>query len=147
VRVVLFDARDQSSIDVALAIRRRVFVDEQGFPLDEEMDAHDRGDPETVHAVAFAEGVPIGAGRFYAVDPSCVQIGRMAVLSRERGKGAGRALLLALLAEARRRGYRRARLLAQLHAIPFYRAARFVAAGEPEMDGGQLHQAMQTELG
>jgi len=98
----------------ALAIRTRVFVLEQGVPLAEEVDEHDRDDRDAVHALVYDDaGRPAGAGRYYISEPGTAQIGRMAVSAEHRGRGAGRALLDALVAEARRRGLRRAHLHAQ----------------------------------
>jgi predicted GNAT family N-acyltransferase len=131
----------------ALAIRLRVFVEEQGVPPDEEIDAHDRDDPIAVHALARdASGAPIGAGRYYVAEPGVVQIGRMAVLAETRGTGAGAALLRALVDDARRRGYLRAHLHAQVNAREFYLKSGFSDDGETLWDAGILHQPMSLEL-
>lgn len=131
----------------ALAIRTRVFVGEQGVPPDEEIDVHDRSDLQAVHALVRADGRIVGAGRFYVSAPRTVQIGRMAVDAASRGSGAGRALLTALVGEARRRGFDRAHLHAQTHARGFYAKAGFADDGEPLWDAGILHQPMSLELG
>jgi predicted GNAT family N-acyltransferase len=132
----------------ALAIRLRVFVEEQGVPPEEEIDAHDRDDPVALHALARdPSGTPVGTGRYYVGEPGVVQIGRMAVLAEARGTGAGSALLRALVAEARRRGYRRAHLHAQVHAREFYLKSGFSDDGETLWDAGILHQPMSLELG
>ncbi len=131
----------------ALAIRTRVFVGEQGVPPDEEIDEHDRSDALAVHALALADGRTVGAGRFYESSPGTVQIGRMAVEPQARGRGAGRALLAALVEEARLRGFRRAHLHAQTHAREFYAKAGFSDDGEPLWDAGILHQPMSLDLG
>jgi predicted GNAT family N-acyltransferase len=118
----------------ALAIRLRVFVEEQGVPPDEEIDAHDRDDPIAVHALARdASGAPIGAGRYYVAEPGVVQIGRMAVLAETRGTGAGA-------------GYLRAHLHAQVNAREFYLKSGFSDDGETLWDAGILHQPMSLEL-
>jgi predicted GNAT family N-acyltransferase len=131
----------------ALAIRLRVFVEEQGGPPDEEIDAHDRDDPIAVHAlVRDASGMPLGTGRYYESEPGVVQIGRMAVLAEARGMGAGAALLRALVAEARRRGFLRAHLHAQVHAREFYVKNGFSDDGETLWDAGILHQPMSLDL-
>ena len=63
-----------------------MFVEEQGVPPDEEIDAHDRDDPIAVHAlVRDPSGTPVGTGRYYVTEPGVVQIGRMAVLAETRG--------------------------------------------------------------
>ena len=132
---------------IALAIRTRAFVDEQGVPPEEEMDAHDRTTADAVHGlVRDWTGRPIGAGRYFPLDRQTVQIGRMAVAADVRGTGVGRALLDALEAEARRRGFVAARLHAQTQARGFYAKAGFTDDGEPLWDAGILHQPMQKWL-
>ena len=132
---------------VAREIRIRVFVEEQGVPLDEEMDAHDVTDRAAVHALVYDDsGTPVGAGRFYAADRQTAQVGRMAVSAETRGAGAGAALLAGLLAEARRRGFTRAHLWAQTHACAFYRKAGFYNDGAPLWDAGIEHQPMTLAL-
>jgi predicted GNAT family N-acyltransferase len=147
VTVELFDITDSERMQAALAIRLRVFVDEQGVPPDEEVDEHDRSDPSAVHAVARdATGRPVGAGRYYVAAPGTVQIGRMAVLAGLRGEGVGAALLGALVAEAGRRGFARAHLHAQVHARDFYVKAGFSDDGPPLVDAGILHQPMTLDF-
>jgi predicted GNAT family N-acyltransferase len=145
-QVELFDVTAREPMKQALAIRRCVFVEEQGVPLEEEADEHDSGDLGAVHALATLDRTAVGAGRFFALDAESVQIGRMAVLPGARGRGAGRAILDALVREARRLGFRRACLLAQVHAVTFYAAAGFVPRGERVTDAGILHEWMEKSL-
>jgi len=149
-RVVLFGVADTARMDQALAIRSHVFIEEQKVPRDDEVDEHDLADPGAVHALAVARQgeVAMGTGRFFEGEPGCAQIGRMAVLAEYRGSGIGRQVLDALLADALRRGYRRARLLAQEHAIAFYERAGFLrdASGEEIWDAGILHRTMEKAL-
>jgi predicted GNAT family N-acyltransferase len=153
-RVELFDIRDARRLEEALAIRLRVFVDEQAVPLELEIDEHDRDDPETVHVLVREEdvpaaqpaGKPIATGRFYVLSNGAVQIGRMAVLPEARGRGVGAAILDALLNEAHNRGFREARLDAQTHATAFYRKFGFTDAGKQHWDAGILHQPMSKPL-
>ena len=131
----------------ALAIRMAVFVEEQGVPPEEEVDAHDRTDVDAVHAILVDDaGRTIGAGRYYVSEPGTAQIGRMAVLAEARGRGAGGALLTSLVGEARRRGFRRAHLHAQVHARAFYVKNGFYDDGGELWDAGILHQPMTLEL-
>jgi predicted GNAT family N-acyltransferase len=131
----------------ALAIRLRVFVEEQGVPFEEETDAHDRADYDAVHAIALDErGRPTGVGRYYVAEPGTAHIGRMAVLPEARGRGFGEAVLKMLLTQARDRGLSRARLHAQLHARDFYAKHGFVDDGPQLWDAGILHQPMSLNL-
>ena len=117
------------------AVRRAVFVVEQGIPEHLEWDEHDA---VSVHALALIERRAIGCGRLLPDG----HIGRMAVLSQMRGQGVGAALLDALVDEARRRGMRALQLHAQLHASGFYARAGFVADGQVFDEVGIPHQRM-----
>jgi predicted GNAT family N-acyltransferase len=144
--VELFGTQDANRMREAIALRVRVFVEEQNVPLEEEVDDHDRSDSRAVHALIRAGAVAVATGRFYERDAQTVQIGRMAVDAAARGRGAGRMLLHALMDEARRRGYTRASLSAQLHARPFYEKSGFAAFGPLFLDAGIAHQEMQRPL-
>jgi predicted GNAT family N-acyltransferase len=131
----------------ALAIRSRVFVDEQGVPLEEEIDAHDRTDTEAVHAIVRDDaGAPLGTGRYYRLDARSVQLGRMAIDIGARGRGAGALLLAALLDKAHAEGFARVHLDAQVHARAFYVRAGFTDDGAALWDAGILHQPMSKAL-
>jgi predicted GNAT family N-acyltransferase len=146
--VELFGINDTDRVRRALAIRLRVFVEEQGVPVEIEVDAHDRTDPDAVHALAIdSKGRPVGAGRYYVAEPGVAQIGRMAVLGEARGRGVGVAVLKCLVAEARRRGFERVHLHAQVSARDFYVKSGFHDDGEPLWDAGILHQPMSLSLG
>lgn len=119
------------------AIRRAVFIDEQGVPEALEWDEHDA---DALHLLAtLADGTPIGCARLLPDG----HIGRMAVLSRWRGHGVGRALLAAAIQAAQAHGHTTLKLSAQIHAAGFYIAAGFVAVGEPYEEAGIPHVAMQ----
>jgi len=122
------------------AIRRAVFIDEQGVPEALEWDADD-ADAKHLLAV-LADGTPIGCARLLPDG----HIGRMAVLPAWRGRGVGRALLAAAIRLARAQGHATIRLSAQTHAAKFYADAGFVAEGDPYEEAGIPHIAMQKCL-
>lgn len=121
-------------------IRRQVFIDEQRVPEALEWDGQD--DTATHVLATDAESRPIGCGRLLPGG----KIGRMAVLSEWRGKGVGRALLQALLAEARRQGMPEVRLSAQVYAMPFYQKGGFAACSDIYDDADIPHRDMVLRL-
>lgn len=128
----------------AQAIRRAVFVEEQGVPLDLECDAADAG---AVHALARNRlGMPLATGRLLTAADGSARIGRMAVSRSLRGSGVGRAVLDALLHAARSGGLREVRLHAQIAAVDFYRRAGFAERGEPFDEAGITHVEMTRAL-
>ncbi|MDQ2992037.1 MAG: GNAT family N-acetyltransferase [Candidatus Eremiobacteraeota bacterium] len=144
--VELFGNGDER-VREALKVRFRVFVDEQNVPREIELDEHDEpADRTAVHALVRDGERAVAAGRFYERNRSTVQIGRMAVVDAARGHGIGRLMLDALLVEAAKRGYVRARLSAQTHALEFYRKAGFAEFGEDYDDAGIPHRDMERPL-
>ena len=130
--------------DAALAelrsVRDEVFVGEQGVPVELE---HDALDPQCTHVLAcLLDGTPVGTAR---LTPDR-HIGRMAVRAPWRGRGVGDALLLALVDEARRRGWADVRLNAQVSAQSFYARHGFQPHGARFMEAGIEHQAMLRTL-
>ncbi len=122
------------------AVRRAVFIEEQGVPEALEWDEFDA---VSTHWLAMlGDGTPVGCARLLPDG----HIGRMAVLPTWRGQGIGRALLDAALAGARARGLTCVRLSAQTHAADFYRRAGFVTQGGPYEEAGIPHLAMLKRL-
>ena len=143
--------RTLAEMQDALAVRRAVFIEEQGVSEEEEIDAHD-GDPaevtSAVHVVAYLDGQPVATGRLLLdiTPPEYGHIGRVAVLREHRGRGCGRAVMLALQEEARRRGYPGITLAAQLPAIAFYERLGYVARGEVFLDANIEHRWMDLRF-
>lgn len=123
----------------ALRIRHEVFVDEQGVPVELELD---EWDPVADHALLRADGTPIATGRLLPNG----RIGRMAVRRNWRRRGAGSAILTGLVKHATTRGMPLVRLHAQLHAVAFYERHGFVPEGSPFMEAGIEHISMFRHL-
>lgn len=124
---------------VLARIRFEVFVEEQKVPADIELDEWDE---RSVHALASAEGAPIGTGRLLPDG----HIGRMAVRKAWRGAGVGSLILETLMQEAKRRGFSEVVLSSQTHAMPFYARYGFVARGAEYDDAGIPHRDMTKSL-
>lgn len=135
------ETADYATQQAALhGVRHAVFVIEQQVPVELEVDALD---PLSHHVLARdADGQPIGTGR---LTPER-QIGRMAVVAGARGNGVGDALLEALVAEARRRGWGEVSLHAQLAARDFYARNGFLPEGDTFEEAGITHQTMRRRL-
>ncbi|MDX5349572.1 MAG: GNAT family N-acetyltransferase [Paracoccaceae bacterium] len=125
------------------ALRRTVFIDEQGVPESEELDDQDAG---AIHLLARLDGRPVGSARLI-LKGATGKIGRVCVLKEQRGTGLGAALIRAALQALRaRQGVRCARLGSQVHAIGFYEKLGFVAEGPIYDDAGIPHRDMSREL-
>ncbi len=126
-----------------LAIRREVFVDEQGVPIEEEMDAHDAA---YTHFLALAAGEAVGTARLRVTGDGRVKAERVAVRRPFRRAGVGRALMRALEDEARARGRRELVLNAQLPVVAFYERLGYRAEGPEFLEAGIPHRAMRKPL-
>jgi GNAT superfamily N-acetyltransferase len=82
--------------------------------------------------VVFADGVPVAGGGVKRLDDEACEIKRMFVVPEARGQGHASTLLKALEDEARRLGYRRARLDTGVHqpqAQAMYERAGYAPIG------------------
>lgn len=120
-------------------LRHQVFIEEQAVPEALEWDGLD---PECRHFLATIDGEPVGTARLAPTG----QIGRMAVLVEWRGRGIGAALMRAILADARARGFTTLTLNAQTHAVSFYKAFGFKVTGDEFEDAGIPHRQMTRTL-
>lgn len=130
----------------ASAVRRAVFIEEQGIPECEEWDADDA---DAVHALVInPAGLPVATGRLIHVGQphGHAKIGRMAVVRSSRGLGLGRMVLTALLAKARELQITDVSLHAQTSAQLFYAQMGFEPYG-PVFDEVDIpHQGMRLRL-
>ncbi|MFI6206591.1 GNAT family N-acetyltransferase [Streptomyces sp. NPDC051041] len=146
-------AEDPADREACFAVRKEVFVAEQGVPEDIEYDAYDAG---AVHVLAVREdGLPLGTGRLLhgaaaaartGGDASVGSLGRLAVTKAARGLGVGAALVRAVEDAARARGLTAVDLHAQTHALGFYERLGYEAYGPEFPDAGIPHRAMRRAL-
>lgn len=140
--VEVVQAEPGRSLDEAFAIRRRVFVEEQGVPLALEFDQHDAA---ARHLLARIEQRPVGTLRVRFQDGTA-KIERVAVVAEARGLKVGRQLVLAALDLAERAGAGEGLLHAQVQAQGFYAALGFTAFGGTFIEDGILHVRMRRPL-
>ena len=135
----------------AAELRRKVFMEEQGFQ--NEFDAVDE-DERTIHLSAYRDGQLIGCARVF---PSTLEpgletadghwvFGRLAVLPQHRGGGAGSRILAEAERLAADAGATEIHLHAQCSAQPLYVRAGYEAYGPIEYDEHVEHQWMMKRL-
>ncbi|PWI08023.1 GNAT family N-acetyltransferase [Streptomyces sp. NWU339] len=154
---VVREAVEPGDREACFAVRKEVFVAEQGVPEDLEYDAYDAG---AVHVLALgADGEALGTGRLLhgeaaaakngggrAVQQTPGSLGRLAVTRRARGLGVGAALVRGIEEAARARGLTAVDLHAQTHALGFYERLGYEAYGPEFPDAGMPHRAMRRVL-
>lgn len=124
----------------AAAVREQVFVTEQGYSLDIELDATDG---EALHLVGYQDSRPVCTGRLFWQGKGVMRIGRVAVLPGYRGGGTGLAVVERLAARAAKLGAGRIVLNAQADKSGFYEKAGFIKTGVTLLDEGVPHVEME----
>ncbi len=140
-------AEERSAV---FALRMLVFVEEQGVPAEEELDAYDltathfliRRDP----APDNTEGGIVGTARLIDKGHGAGKVGRVAIHIEHRGAGAGAKLMRSIEEVARQEGYNELVLEAQTYAIGFYEKLGYAAEGDVFMDCDIPHRLMRYRL-
>lgn len=130
-------------IDACHALRRTVFIDEQGFSEADEWDDLDAGSD---HLLALGGGRALGTARLLR-DGDEGWIGRVCVLKEARGTGLGAALIRFGIDHFRQvSGVTCVLLGAQCQALGFYSKLGFTEISPVYDDGGVPHQTMRYTL-
>ncbi len=139
--IVKIRATDQL-MSAVYALRRQVFVIEQGVPEDLEVDENDKA---ATHLAALSDGHVIGTLRIVRHERTA-QIGRMAVSAHSRKKGIGRELMEFAAAAASRDGAQEIILAAQFTAREFYKQLGYIEEGAVFDEAGISHVMMRKRL-
>ena len=137
---------DGQGFEAARAVRREVFVEEQGFS---DIGEFDETDKISTHIIGFIDGRPVCTGRLFPegeAEAGLYHIGRVAVLASLRGQGVGLQMMEALADKARQLGGRGLILHSQADKADFYRHAGFTPEGEIFLDEGCPHVTMQRQV-
>jgi len=127
----------------AFAVRRQVFVLEQGISENEEYDSHDR---EALHIIVQYGDRIVGTARVRFPATGQAKIERMAVLAPFRRKGIGSGIVTYLNTMLRNQQITQVVLHAQYVATAFYRSCGFEEIGSSFWEAGIKHIRMQKWL-
>jgi predicted GNAT family N-acyltransferase len=136
------EARGEIERGAALELRHEVFVDEQGVPVELEIDEHDA---DALHLVAISDDRVVGTCRV-VYDRDRAKFGRLVVARAARGSGIGTALLGEAERRARAAGALTMVLAAQTTAMGLYERAGYTARGDVFLDAGIEHMTMEKAL-
>ena len=131
----------------AYSVRHIVFVDEQGFAAEIEIDDKD---PVAHHVlVCDEEGNPIATARTFPEESGSERyiIGRVAVLKSYRGTGLGMFVMDETEKLAAKLGARCVKLGSQIQASGFYKKCGYTEYGERYFEEHCEHVDMLKELG
>lgn len=126
----------------AIFVRETVFVNEQGF--NEEFDDMDN---ISTHIVMFDGSEPVAVCRVYFDDAvNTFVFGRLAVVSRCRGRGLGAQILNYAEKSVKEMGGQAIILHAQVRAKHFYEKQGYSSYGEIDLDEDCPHIWMKKDL-
>ena len=143
ITVKRFDELTLSELYEILRLRCAVFVVEQNCVY-QDLDGLDRGAKHLF--ILDTDGSCAACARVYekADEPGVMQIGR--IISAERGKGLGMAILRAAIEECRKLGAKETYIEAQCYAVGFYEKAGFAVTSETFLEDGIPHVRMRMRL-
>lgn len=129
----------------AFAIRKEVFVEEQGVPLQDEFDEFDTLDSECEHILVHYNEQPVGTGRIRVVD-SLGKLERICILKPYRKFGLGKVIIKALEEIAEVKGLSQVKLHGQTQAEGFYQKLGYRTSSNIFMEDGIPHILMVKEI-
>lgn len=132
-------------LSAAFHIRKAVFVEEQGVPLDDEFDEFDRLDGNCQHILVYYDEKPVGTGRVRVVD-SLGKLERICILESYRKFGLGKVIIRALEEIAEGMGVSQVKLHGQTHAEGFYQKFGYQTSSDIFMEDGIPHILMIKNL-
>jgi putative N-acetyltransferase (TIGR04045 family) len=133
--------------DEHLAIRHRVFVEEQAVFTGSDLDAHDAA-TATIAVLGYSAGFAVGTVRLFPLEGAgeLWQGDRLAVLGRYRTHGVGAPLVRYAVATAAALGGRRMTAHIQPANVVFFKRLGWASVGETEVYAGLPHQPMVIDL-
>jgi len=135
--------------EAAFAVRRAVFVEEQGYTEPQEFDGLDARAMHAVASLAGARPGVVGTSRLILDRDdlgTVAHIGRVSVLPPHRGRGVGSALVAFVVRSATLMGPYVVLAGAQVAAIGFWERMGFERTGDAYMDFHVPHEWMELRL-
>lgn len=129
----------------AFVIRKEVFVEEQGVPLEDEFDQFDTLNGVCEHILVHYNEQPVGTGRIRFID-GVGKLERICILEVYRKFGLGKIIIKALEEIAEERGVLQVKLHGQTQAEGFYKKLGFNTSSNIFMEDGIPHILMLKDL-
>ncbi|MDQ0970332.1 putative GNAT family N-acyltransferase [Neobacillus niacini] len=135
----------EEDLNKAFHIRKAVFVEEQGVPLEDEFDELDNLNGQCEHILVYYEEKPVGTGRVRWVD-EFGKLERICILDTYRKLGLGKVIITALEEIAQERGAKKVKLHGQTQAEGFYKKLGYQTSSSVFIEDGIPHYLMTKEL-
>lgn len=125
----------------AFQIRKAVFVEEQGVPLEDEFDEFDILNGRSEHILVYYNEQPVGTGRVRMLD-GFGKLERICILEPYRKFGLGKVIIRALEEIAEEKGVFQIKLHGQTQAEGFYKKLGYQVSSSVFMEDGIPHILM-----
>lgn len=135
----------KDDLQTAFTIRKEVFVEEQGVPLEDEFDEFDLLNGLAEHVLVYYQEQPIGTGRVRWVD-GLGKLERICISASYRKLGLGKVIIGALEEIAEEKGVSQVKLHGQTQAEGFYEKLGYQKSSNMFMEDGIPHILMMKEL-
>ncbi|MGE7591655.1 GNAT family N-acetyltransferase [Peribacillus frigoritolerans] len=135
----------ENDLKIAFHIRKEVFVEEQGFPLEFEFDEFDTLNALSEHILVYYNEKPVGTGRLRVVD-GLGKLERICILEPYRKFGLGKIILKTLEEIAKEQDITQVKLHGQTQAEGFYKKLGYRTSSDVFMEDGGPHLLMIKEL-
>ncbi|WP_338962129.1 MULTISPECIES: GNAT family N-acetyltransferase [unclassified Spiroplasma] len=130
-------------LEQAFLIRKKVFVNEQKVPFEEEIDQFE---DVSIHFLVFDDNdKPIATSRMRKVE-DIVKIERMCILQEYRRLGIGKKLMEFMEKVAIKNQFKVISLYAQIQALNFYKNLGYKVWSEIFLDAGIKHCKMEKKI-
>ncbi|WP_078549384.1 GNAT family N-acetyltransferase [Litchfieldia alkalitelluris] len=136
---------NKNELESAFEIRKKVFVEEQGVPLEDEFDQFDHLEADCKHILVSQENEAVGTGRIRYVD-DLGKLERICILLTHRKQGIGNIIIRTLEEIALERGVNKVKLHAQTHAENFYKKLGYETMSDVFIEDGIPHIIMAKKL-
>ncbi len=136
---------NEEDLRLAFAIRKEVFVKEQGVPLEDEFDPFDTLNGLCEHILIEYNDQPVGTGRIRLMD-GVGKLERICILQPYRTLGLGKIIIKALEEIAEELGASQVKLHGQTQAEGFYQKLGYYPASPIFMEDGIPHVLMLKQL-
>ena len=136
---------EENDLMKAFHIRKEVFVEEQGVPLEDEFDEYDNLYGQCEHVLVYYNEQSVGTGRVRFVE-HFAKLERICILKPYRKFGIGKIIIKALEEIAEKNGVTKIKLHGQTHAEGFYKKLGYQTSSNMFMEDGIPHILMVKDL-
>jgi predicted GNAT family N-acyltransferase len=135
----------QDDLEIAFSIRKKVFVEEQGVPLQDEFDQYDKLESDCKHILVYYKEEAVGTGRVRFID-HVGKLERICILEPYRKFGLGKIIIQTLETISFEKGMFSVKLHGQTQVEGFYKKLGYHTLSDVFMEDGIPHVLMKKEL-